>query len=812
MEAMASSARPNSSTSSHRGAVRAASQLWQLPLLLVSLGLFAYAAYLFIDPKPGLTVDQKINVGRNFLAQERPDAAIEHLNKLLNTEKLDKPHEGEIHLLLADAISVAENQKDKKVRIPRKHEQIIEQTQLALAAGAKATYEIHRRLADSFEALHKMPQALKHLREAAALDPNHSLRMQRKIIDLQLDQEDFDGAAASLEEYLARHDIADAERSWALCESAHLKIDHGSFAEARQLLAEASKLSADPVDQGQINYWLGYCAWKLGDLDEAERILRLARDQMRSRHPLDGDAAYVLGRMLQDKREWKVAASFYEVVLVDHPDSRMVNLAKLGRGVCRIALAEDDGGLTDLHDLVNRVNLRADTSSTKSKLRDEVIEGLKQASEMLTLRANYQGALELLAYEQDLRPDVPPTFLARLGNVYEKRGDQVEKTSLAAKSAEQLRLQQQARDLRAKAGDAYIAYSRALTIADDKAYGEALWHGIDLYDRAADLRRMTSALKVFIAERPEDPLAPDALLRLGRAYQALGSYDDAIAAFQQNLFKHPNSLAASKSAVPLAAAYIAKGPDFYPKAEKTLQDLLESPLITPDAIEFRQSLFDLAQLYYRTNRFEEAIARLEELTQRYPQDERMGQMLFVMADSYRKSAHLLSATYVPTTQPAGTAVAAAATIDPNEAQAAKKSRLTKARLLYERVIGTYRAADPKDDVERLYQKLSHFYRADCAYDLGNFPEAIQLYEGVAFRYQDDPAALSAYVQIVNCYCALGKFDEARTANERAKVLLKKMPPEAFADGTFSMPKQYWQEWLKWTGESGIWSGQTAKAN
>src|SRR3954452_21580921 len=87
-------------------------QLWQLPLLLLSLALFGYAAYLFIDPKPGLTLDQKINVGRNYLSQARPDAAIEHLNKLLNTERLDKPHEGQVHLLLADAIAAAENQKD----------------------------------------------------------------------------------------------------------------------------------------------------------------------------------------------------------------------------------------------------------------------------------------------------------------------------------------------------------------------------------------------------------------------------------------------------------------------------------------------------------------------------------------------------------------------------------------------------------------------------------------------------------------------------------------------------------------------------
>ncbi len=125
-------------------------------------------------------------------------------------------------------------------------------------------------------------------------------------------------------------------------------------------------------------------------------------------------------------------------------------------------------------------------------------------------------------------------------------------------------------------------------------------------------------------------------------------------------------------------------------------------------------------------------------------------------------------------------------------------------MLYDRVILIYRDASPTDDVERLYHKLSHFYRADCCYDLANYDEAIRLYDAAAFHYQDDPASLSAYVQIVNSYCALGKFAEAKTANERAKVLLKKIPADAFANGSFAMPREYWQEWLKWTGDSGIW--------
>ncbi|MGC4034153.1 MAG: hypothetical protein QM754_20935 [Tepidisphaeraceae bacterium] len=104
----------------------------------------------------------------------------------------------------------------------------------------------------------------------------------------------------------------------------------------------------------------------------------------------------------------------------------------------------------------------------------------------------------------------------------------------------------------------------------------------------------------------------------------------------------------------------------------------------------------------------------------------------------------------------------------------------------------------------MYEKLAHFYRADCLYDLGEYEKAIPLYDNAAFRYQDDPSALAAYVQIVNAWCRLGKPEQAKAANERAKWVLRRIPPEAFTDGTFSMPKEYWEQWLKFANESGMW--------
>jgi tetratricopeptide (TPR) repeat protein len=422
------------------------------------------------------------------------------------------------------------------------------------------------------------------------------------------------------------------------------------------------------------------------------------------------------------------------------------------------------------------------------------------------MRGNHQGALELLANEQVLHEEIPASFFARLAATYEQRADQVERTIPGASQADKIRRAQQVRELRTHAGASYIAYSQRLTLVDDKGYGEALWKGVELFDRAAHVHGVISALELFVVERPDDPLAPDGLLRLGRAYQAAGMFDKAIATYQRNQFRYPNSLAASKSAVPLAQAFIAQGPQSHARAEAVLLSVVDNnPLLTPESEEFRQAVLELAQLYYRTNRFEEAVARLEEFTARYPDDDRIGQLLFLMADSYRKSAGLLEERLRQGTgasaDAAGNAAGAAAL---TEAAAARRERLSRAKALFDQVVAMYREQEPARDVDRLYLKLAHFYRADCLYDLGDYAEAIRLYDAAAFKYQDDPSSLAAYVQIVNAYCALGRIDEARTANERAKWLLRRIPRESFTDGSFAMPKAYWEQWLKWTSDAGMW--------
>src|SRR5258708_7096759 len=151
--------------------------LWQVPLLLISLGLFGTAGYLFINPSSGLTIDQKIDVARTYLKFNRPEAALDHLNRLITTEKLTPASEAKIHLLLAQSLEDA--QKLHHVSVSTNHQRIIEQSRLALAGGAPADADVYRRIGQSYEALGKPTEDLENYRRALPIGPRRLPNLQR---------------------------------------------------------------------------------------------------------------------------------------------------------------------------------------------------------------------------------------------------------------------------------------------------------------------------------------------------------------------------------------------------------------------------------------------------------------------------------------------------------------------------------------------------------------------------------------------------------------------------------------------------------
>jgi TolA-binding protein len=394
--------------------------------------------------------------------------------------------------------------------------------------------------------------------------------------------------------------------------------------------------------------------------------------------------------------------------------------------------------------------------------------------------------------------ELPADYFARLASAAQSRALEIEQWAGASNPSEKIRRSQQVAELLLKAGEAELAHSRLLAQSRDATYVQAFWSALDLLNRAGNKRAATDAMELLVAEHSDDAIVPEVLLRLGQSYQDAAQPEKAIAAYRQLQTKYSSSASAARSAVLLAQAQIARGPAGYAAAQDVLTQFLHSNMSgKAGSPEHRRAALELGQLLYRMDRFEEAIASLTEQVEAFPNGERAAEAMFTAADSYRKSALKIEAKVASSQATSGST-------ELTQAVANKKQRLATARTMYDRLVEFYSKARPSADVQKQQERLSHFYRADCAFELANYEEAIKLYDAAAARYEQEPAALAAYVQIVNSYCALGKMEEARTANEKAKLLLRRLPAEAFNDGGFTMPKDYWEQWLKWTTTAGAW--------
>src|SRR5688572_6022090 len=154
---------------------RRLSHLWQLPLLFISVVLFVAAAVIFVEARPEITLNQKLAAARAYLRDDRADAAVESISRLMSAEKFPREIEGQVHLALAEALDASQKQRQQSV--PAVHLKIIEQTQIALSQGVQPSGEIHRRMGESLEALGKPVEAVGQYRQAIAMDPARAIRL-----------------------------------------------------------------------------------------------------------------------------------------------------------------------------------------------------------------------------------------------------------------------------------------------------------------------------------------------------------------------------------------------------------------------------------------------------------------------------------------------------------------------------------------------------------------------------------------------------------------------------------------------------------
>ncbi|MEM1424517.1 MAG: tetratricopeptide repeat protein [Planctomycetota bacterium] len=441
---------------------------------------------------------------------------------------------------------------------------------------------------------------------------------------------------------------------------------------------------------------------------------------------------------------------------------------------------------------------------------ERVHDSLAQRHDQRLAADDTVGALRFASLAERLYPDerVPARAVERVARAHRAVGEELASTQprtpegvIDLRASDPTTLEQ-VRQHYINAGDRFLRHARMTLLGEPEVSRMSLWEAADAYDNAGDLDRATELFGEFVEATHNDPRQLEGRYRLGKAWLGRGDHTNAIAFFEGLIQDHATSEEAYLSYVPLSRAYLlASDWTDTDRAERLLERVLDGQTFTPDAPEYRAALVELGDLYRKTDRTTLAIERMTEAIERYPELGEDPTFTFDLADANRLSADAIGERLRESMPSA----------ERSRLRTLRIARLDRASDLYERARSELVEEDERtrSGLEEELIRNALIYRADCAFDKATmlarrspeeaeklFRQAIRRYDSAAQRYADDPAALSAMMQVVNCYAALGDLRAAQIAHERARERLARLPDSAFEDTSSPFNRAQWERWLE----------------
>ncbi len=771
-------------------------RLWQIPVLVAGVGLFLYGLYSFKKTAPVVPFKDHAHVIRLMIDQKKYTEALKQIANIENYFP-EKEHQRELHLLAGDAFYMA--QQEQPAVVEENYRKVIEHydqaEKLGLDEHDSEYLPMQERWAQSLLAINETKEGLKKLEWVIEHNPARLSAHAREMVEAYLDlKEPNVNAAIAVLNRVAHSNLNVDDRVWALSKKIELAIgDRGldaALEEANRVLPQI----AERNPAGILLTWIGRGYFIRGDIEKAREKLSQARGKFIVHNLDDGRAALLLGKIAQSKDENDTALKLYQEVVTSHAGTSIMAAARMGRAEIRsLNESPDEATLVDF-DYV--ISLLTDAKFAKGKKKPEFLTKDMLRS-VLVLRQQqaqqherYKDSLTYLNLIARLGDDETVDIAQRTAITHEKLGNELEAEVAHASADEKQNLFEKALEHYDLAAKAYLRHSRLATL-NIPVSSASLWHAAQLFDHAAEPDAAIDAYKKYIHDLPRDPHVSEAIHAIGQLYQSRAMFDKAIPFYMRNIRENPKSPATYLSTVQLARCYMAQGENQYGKAEEALLSIVQdNPNILPTANEFRISLFTLGELYYRTRQWASAILRLEEAITRYPDDPAIPRATFWLADSYRKSATEIQEVIKKDPQ-----------IENRDSlEQARQDRLRQSGLLFSRVINQL-DPDPMHPltlapVEGNYLEFSYLYRADCMYDLADYSAAVKLYDAAATRFNQSVTTADAYVQIVNCYLALKEPAQAAAAAERARLLIKRIPDDAFKRGILGLDRKYYDKFFR----------------
>ncbi len=784
---------------------------WQIPLLTLAVGLLV-AGLLRLRPEPVLpSFDDYLATASELTEAGHYERASDLLTELLAEEQIPLAQDDRrrAHTLMAEVIHRFESHNVIHGR--QNAEQILHHTDAALVAGGQFDARMLKMRGDAESWLGRWPEAVDSYREALDAGWPNPWPVRQRVFEI----ERYAGLASpdemerQLTAFLTADDMDESLCFWALNEMVELLAGADRYDEAEALLNVQADRWSDETARHHVAYLRSRVDYHLGRFEQAELSLRALRDRLVPGDPLYASTGWLLGRIHLAYEAPQPALSFFDDVIERSTPGPYRTQSIQGRAEALSGLHRYDESLAVFEEVIRLAG--EDPAGSRIDLQ-VVRQSLTAWYETLRASGDLAAAMAYLRTASRL---VPPGD-ARVQAIYaERRADLAFRMGQEAMarvdegpSSDRPHHHEAARDAFVESAEQYLALADWMRQDADIAES-AIWRAVEAFDLAGQRRRRADVLVRFIRERPESDRVPEALLRLGQTYQALGEHGAAIEAYQRNLIDYPRTYWATQCLVPLAECFIDT--ERFDLAEQTLLRVVDrhpdervAP-VWPEAREYKDALFKLGDLYVQqgvrepdSRAYERAIARYEEAIVRYPEDPRTDRVVFLLADAYRRSAARILEDLNDPRQVAFK----------DELAAEYLRRLQRAEELFGQVIDRHAGtpSGPGSALDELSVKLAHFYRADAIYeksfvadpsDDGPYVRALARYTEAVWTYQRDPMAMTAYIQMINCHVRMGNVDEARKTLQRASWALGGIPDEHFEMLPEAQRRPFWEEYLAW---------------
>lgn len=642
-------------------------------------------------------------------------------------------------------------------------------------------------LGRSLHYLARFAESRKYLREALKRTADKQARVYWLLAESHLldSQGNKNEALTFNEAFLQLPGLNIPSRNSGLMQRARIQIALGSFSEAEAALTALSPEAAKSAESQFLRSWADYEWGKKGLTSQETDQSQLAKDKLLSaqqkldeirklpqaEESLRSKATYLLGMVFESLGEYDKAIATWQRCQTEYPSSyeacaAQLRMAQLHHANTQYDLASQElvAVLQSIADPTRFFNPWINWAETK--------EFARTAIKTYQEKKLYAHALDVV---NSLDKSFPPGEVHELrAGVFSAWGESLLQAT-HDDSADTLADNANAKRYLRLAGDEFTRLAR--TRVGTRLYVEDLWKAADHYYRGGSYSRASRVLREYLRNeaRRRNSLA---LLRLGECLLAMGRVDESLLVFTECSEFHRKDAASYPARVLSAHAYLEKGlPD---KAEQMLLANLSGEL-APTSIEWRDSLFALAEMYYQMRRDQDAIPKLEEFIRRYPEEPRSVKAKYYLAEIYARIAwNQMTSTYDRR--------------DDMRSSIAGRETLSRA-LEYYRQVRTdldaqWEAEEPTEETRKILRN-TYFGIGWACYHLGQFNDAMAAYTTVTNRFQAEPEVLQAYLEIARCRLAMGQTAQARISLEQARIVLTRLPNETQFEQTTPFSRAEW---------------------